>query len=112
MISEIVPEAEAESRSFAVKVTGPCPPNVYGGMFGRIFIPLEDEEVLLIPKSAVRRVGQLDLVDVAAPKRIIRRWVRLGRDFEGDVEVLAGLSEGERVVVPATASAGAQEGSR
>ncbi len=25
-ISEIVPEAQAESRSFQVKVTGPCPP--------------------------------------------------------------------------------------
>ena len=63
-ISEIVPEAQAESRSFQVKVTGPCPPNVYSGMFGRIFIPLEDEEVLVVPAQAVRRVGQLDEVDV------------------------------------------------
>ena len=38
-ISEIVPESQAESRSFQVKVTGPCPPNVYSGMFGRIFVP-------------------------------------------------------------------------
>ena len=59
-----MPEAQAESRSFQVKVTGPCPPNVYSGMFGRIFIPLEDEDVLIVPPQAVRRVGQLDEVDV------------------------------------------------
>ena len=47
-----------------MKVTGPCPPNVYSGMFGRIFIPLEDEDVLVVPPEAVRRVGQLDEVDV------------------------------------------------
>ena len=62
-ISEIVPEAQAESRSFQVKVTGPCPPNVYSGMFGRIFIPLGEEEVLVVPPRAVRRVGQLEEVD-------------------------------------------------
>ena len=33
-------------------------------MFGRIFIPLEDEDVLVVPAEAVRRVGQLDEVDV------------------------------------------------
>ena len=48
-ISEIVPEAQAESRSFQVKVTGPCPPNVYSGMFGRIFIPQGEEDVLVVP---------------------------------------------------------------
>ena len=52
-ISEIVPEAQAESRSFQVKVTGPCPPNIYSGMFGRIFIPLGEEEVLVVPPQAV-----------------------------------------------------------
>ena len=53
-VSEIVPEAQAESRSFHVKVTVPCPPNVYSGMFGRILIPLEDEDLLIVPAAAVR----------------------------------------------------------
>ena len=48
-VSEIVPEAQAASRSFQVKVTGPCPAGIYTGMFGRIVVPLEDEEVLVIP---------------------------------------------------------------
>ncbi len=104
-ISEIVPEAEAATRSFAVKVTGPCPEGIYSGMFGRLLIPLDEQQVLVIPRGAVRRVGQLDLVDVAAetpeqPATLQRRAVQLGREFGADVEVLAGLRAGERVVVP------------
>ncbi|MDX2036993.1 MAG: efflux RND transporter periplasmic adaptor subunit [Isosphaeraceae bacterium] len=99
-VSEIVPEAQAESRSFQVKVTGECPPNVYSGMFGRIFIPLEDEEVLVVPPAAIRKVGQLDEVDVVAHDDIIqRRSIQVGRKLEQGVEVLSGLKAGERVVL-------------
>ncbi len=63
-VSEIVPEAQSASRSFLVKVTGPCPAGIYTGMFGRIMIPLQEEKVLVIPSRAVRDVGQLELVDV------------------------------------------------
>jgi len=99
-ISEIVPEAETASRTFAVKVTGPCPPGVYTGMFGRLQIPLGTEEVLVIPEEAIRRVGQLTLVDVTDGEVVYRRAVELGRRFVDGVEVLAGLHAGERVVVP------------
>lgn len=103
-ISEIVPEAQTESRSFQVKVTGPCPPNVYSGMFGRIFIPQSDEEVLVIPPEAVRRVGQLDEVDVVEDRTIRRHSVQLGRSLPEGREVLSGLQAGEHVVVPKAAS--------
>lgn len=98
-VSEIVPEAQAASRSFTVKVTGPCPPGVYSGMFGRIFIPLEEEEVLLVPAAAVTKVGQLDMVDVIVEDSVRRRSVQLGRLLGQDYEVLAGLAAGEKVVL-------------
>ena len=100
-ISEIVPEAESSSRAFQVKVTGPCPDGVYSGMFGRILIPLDEEQVLVIPRQAVQSVGQLDLVNVEAHGAISRRAVRLGRTIGEDVEVLSGLREGEQVQLPA-----------
>jgi RND family efflux transporter MFP subunit len=113
-VSEIVPEAESASRTFSVKVTGPCPPGVYTGMFGRLLIPLDEEEVLVIPRAAIRRVGQLDLVDVAEPVRkqggtgslpasglvLRRRIVQLGREFGDQVQVLSGLAAGEQVALP------------
>lgn len=102
-VSEIVPEAETASRTFSVKVIGPCPPGIYTGMFGRLLIPLDEQEVLVAPRGAVRRVGQLELVDVIvadqAGDTLQRRAVVLGREFNGDVEVLSGLHAGERVAL-------------
>ena len=104
-ISEIVPEAESNSRAFQVKVAGPCPEGVYSGTFGRILIPLDDEQVLVIPRKSVQTVGQLDLVNVASRGVVSRRAVRLGRTIGEDVEVLSGLCEGEQVLAPASRTA-------
>lgn len=98
-ISEIVPTSDPASRTFAVKVTGPCPPDVMSGMFGRLLIPLEEEEILVIPLAAVRTVGQLKLVDVADGDRLTLRTVQLGREMEDNVQVLSGLKAGERVAL-------------
>lgn len=100
-VSEIVPEASSASRTFSVKVTGPCKPGVYAGMFGRLQIPLDQERLLVIPVSAVQTVGQLTMVEVAKDNRLLRRAVQLGQKVgENQVQVLSGLSEGELVAVP------------
>ena len=111
-VSEIVPEAQSSSRAFQVKVVGPCPAGIYSGMFGRILIPVEEEQLLVIPRQAVRKVGQLDLVEVVENRKATQRAIRTGRNL-GDltdqdgrllrdqVEVLSGLREAEQVVLPA-----------
>jgi RND family efflux transporter MFP subunit len=104
-ISEIVPESQSATRSFQVKVTGPCPTGIYTGMFGRILIPLQDEDIVVVPRRAVRNVGQLELVDVLENGRPTRRAIRTGRTLDDDMEVLSGLREGEEVVVPAATDA-------
>lgn len=99
-VREIVPQASASSRTFLVKVGGPCPPQVRSGMFGRMFIPLEQAQRLTIPTSSVQQVGQLQVVYVADPsaKLAHRRFVRLGESLGDHVEVLSGLDEGEQVL--------------
>jgi membrane fusion protein, multidrug efflux system len=113
-ISEIVPEAQSASRTFQVKVTGPCPPGIYSGMFGRLIIPLDNEDALVIPRRAIREVGQLELVEVAANGSTSRRAIRTGRALTKDevamfptllqhepyIIVLSGLREGEQIVLP------------
>lgn len=111
-VSEIVPEAQASSRSFTVKVTGPCPPGIYPGMFGRLLLPLDDEEILVIPGNAVRRVGQLTMVDCVVDGRIHRRNVQLGRTLDADVEVLSGLSAGETVLAGNGVTGGESDAAR
>jgi RND family efflux transporter MFP subunit len=100
-VSEIVPEASSVSRTFSVKVTGPCKPGVYAGMFGRLQVPLDQERLLVIPAAAVQTVGQLTMVEVAKDNRLLRRAVQLGQKVGDDqVQVLSGLSEGESLALP------------
>jgi HlyD family secretion protein len=73
-------------------------------MFGRLLIPLGEQEVLVVPAGAVRRIGQLDMVEIAEGSLVHRRVVRLGRPFGDAVEVLSGLRAGEQVVISASSS--------
>lgn len=100
-ISEIVPQSAPGSRSMLVKVTGPCPPGATTGMFGRMILPLGQEQVLLVPRSAVERVGQLAYLHVLSgdPPAPQRRLVRLGRTHDDQFEILAGLSLGETILL-------------
>ena len=68
-------------------------------MYARLKVPAGDRTRMLIPADRVAQVGQLDVVWVAEEGRVLRRFVRLGRPVGDDqVEVLAGLEEGDRVM--------------
>jgi multidrug efflux pump subunit AcrA (membrane-fusion protein) len=69
-------------------------------MFGRIYIPLEDEEIIVVPAAAIKRVGQLEMVNVVENGKVRRRNIQSGRTLGSDMEVLAGLRPGERVALP------------
>ncbi len=99
-VEEIVPSADPSSRSVTVRVAIPREEGIFPGMFGRISIPLDPVKYLVVPKEAVRKVGQLELVTVKEENRLARRAVRTGRSWNGDVEILSGLVEGEDVVLP------------
>jgi RND family efflux transporter MFP subunit len=103
-VAEIVPTAQAQSRSFEVKVTGPCQPGIVTGMFGRLHVPIDTVAELRVPKTAVQRIGQLDFVGVVtAAGTMQRRFVRTGRSDGDSVEILSGLAAGEVVLQNATA---------
>ena len=98
-VQEIVPAADPQSRSFLVKVGIDNPSGLLPGMFGRVRLPLPPRQRLEVPLAAVERVGQISLVTALEDGRPRRRAVRLGT-VDGDrVEVLAGLREGEKVLL-------------
>lgn len=96
-IDEIVPQADVASRSFLVKVLLPGGANLYAGMYGRLIIETGVEDVPVIPRDAVRRVGQLEFVDAATSGGIERRFIQTGRSFGQRLEVLSGLVPGEMI---------------
>jgi RND family efflux transporter MFP subunit len=70
------------------------------GMYGEVrIISREPVRVLAVPDSAVRTMGGKTVVFLPGPGgTFVRRNVRTGRAFEGFVEIVDGLREGERVV--------------
>src|SRR5262245_34829737 len=98
-VREVVPLAQQASRSVLAKVSLPADLSapIYAGMFGRVTLPVGQSSRLLIPYAAIKQVGQLELVEVAGVDGTLeRRFVRAGRTFNGEVEILSGLSEGEK----------------
>lgn len=100
-VDEIVPQAEAGSRTFLVKVGLPKRDGMYTGMFGRVLIPTGERKRLLVPEAAVERIGQLDFANVLDGQRnVSRRLITLGPPApDGRVEVLSGLRAGETVLL-------------
>ncbi len=101
-VDEIVPQAEAASRSFLVKVALTDSEGLYEGMFGRLLIPGGVRRHLCLPTAAIQKLGQLQFVDVVQPdgRTLERRFITTGRLGDPDhVEVLSGLEAGDRVVL-------------
>lgn len=98
-IAEIFPISAPGSRTFKVRTGRLQNPALVPGMFARLMLPLGHSRGILIPQAAVATVGQLTMVQVAADQTAQLRQVKLGRQVGEQVEVLAGLKAGDRVVV-------------
>ncbi len=98
-VTEIVPAADPATRSFLVKVDLPETEGLYPGMFGRLLVPVGEISVVWIPKDALERVGQLEMVRVKSGEDWARIYVTTGRAFDSRVEALSGLDGGEVVAL-------------
>ncbi|MCX8035926.1 MAG: efflux RND transporter periplasmic adaptor subunit [Candidatus Sumerlaeia bacterium] len=100
-VDEIVPQAEAASRSVLVKVAVPKHPRMVEGQFGRLSIPTGQRRRLCMPLSAVVRVGQLTFCDAVTTGGVLeRRPIKLGEHSEfGRIEVISGLKAGDVVAL-------------
>jgi RND family efflux transporter MFP subunit len=100
-ITEIVPSATPGARSVLIKTRIEHRPDMVPGLFARIRIHQGEERILPIPQAYIRQVGQLDVVWVWENKQFNRRFIRLGRALaDGRVNVISGLSGGEKLILP------------
>jgi RND family efflux transporter MFP subunit len=98
-LAEIFPISAPGSRTFKVRTAMLKNPALMPGMFARLSLPLGHTRGLLIPKTAVHTVGQLAMVKVFVDNTAQLRQVKLGRRVGEQVEVLAGLQPGDRLMV-------------
>jgi len=97
-VSEIVPQVDATSRAYTVKIDLPALPNLRSGMFGRAWFPMGSHKVVAVPASAIVERGQLQSVFVIEDGFARNRLITTGKRQPDAVEVLSGLTEGEKVV--------------
>lgn len=99
-IDQILPSADPMSRQFEIKVIMDNPGHdIKSGVFARISLSKSTDETLLVPTSAIFKRGQLEgvfVIDSESKARL--RWVRTGRKYDNNVEVLSGVNPGDVIV--------------
>ncbi len=97
-VVEVAPVADAASRTFLVKLDLPVAEGTRSGQFGRVWVRTGESKSIRAAASAIVVRGQMECLFVVADQRAQLRIVRTGKHTGGEVEILSGLSSGERVV--------------
>ncbi len=80
---------------------------ILSGMFVNVQFPVVNKmqtstttDKVLVPESAIVKQGQLaGIYTIGNGNKAILRWLRLGKSFDNQVEVLSGLSADEQYIV-------------
>jgi RND family efflux transporter MFP subunit len=110
-VSEVSLSAKNTGGQYLVKVTlDKMDKQILSGMFVNVQFQIAKKEItqsvksdiVLVPESALVRQGQLTGVyTVGSDNVAILRWLRIGKTFGNQVEVLSGLSADEEYIVSA-----------
>lgn len=97
-VVEITPSADPVSRTFLVKIALPEKCACSSGEYGTAQFPLGEEKRLTMPRTALVERGELQGVFVVgADGSASYRLIKTGQTFGDRLEILSGLSDGERV---------------
>jgi RND family efflux transporter MFP subunit len=97
-ISRLSPAADPTAHTHLVKLDVSAP-NLRSGAFARVLFPTGQQSVLKVPQEAVLNRAGITGVFVLDDKGMAEyRMVRTGSSDNGQIEILSGLSAGDRVV--------------
>jgi RND family efflux transporter MFP subunit len=102
-VAEMEAGADAASHTARVRLELPRDAAIRSGLFGRAWFRRGERQAMALPERAILHRGQLHGVYVVGADGVARlRLVTLGPVLPGGrVEILSGISEGERVVLDA-----------
>lgn len=98
-VAEIAPTVDPLSRTAPVKIDIAYDAALKTGQFARVNLPVNPATTLFIPHSAVIPSGQMNKVFVLEQGKAQLRLVRVGSRTGDQVEILAGLSPGDQVIL-------------
>lgn len=101
----VFPYASPDTHTFRVRVELPeAETGLYPGMTVKVAFAIGEASRVLVPARALVHRGELTGVYVVHDGRAALRQVRVGTRFGDDVEVIAGLDDGDRVVLDPAAA--------
>lgn len=99
-VYQVVPSADPKTRTFVVKIRLPRDPKLFPGLYAKAQVGRGTRMLMIVPQTALVRRGQLVNVFVVNDDRARLRLVKVGEpQAGGGVEVLSGLSAGDRVIM-------------
>ncbi len=102
-VAEVLPVADAASRSYTVKIDLPANSALRSGLYGLARFPVAQKEATTVPQTAIVQRGQLTGVFVVGSGGTVQfRIVTVGRTSEGVVEILSGVTEGDEIATSDT----------
>lgn len=112
----IPPSANASTHSFPVLLTLPTnsiADPVFPGTLVKVAFVSDQQSAILVPREAVARRGEVTAVYVVTDNHVEFRYIRLGKAVSAEsYVVLAGLNEGDTVLLDTVAAAVAYKSQR
>ena len=100
VVAEVAPSSNSASRSVIVKIALEPLDGLRSGLFGTALFAAGERTAVSVPTTAIVERGQLTAIFVVDGDSTARlRFVSVGRRVAQRIEVLSGLTEGERVAV-------------
>jgi RND family efflux transporter MFP subunit len=95
-VREVIPSVDVGSRSFSVDacLIGDLK-GVIPGMFARCEVAIDIESVLLVPRTAIKQIGQLNYLTIKTPTGAVDQLVTTAPHSAEQVRVLSGLRAGD-----------------
>ncbi len=95
-ITKVVQSIDPATRTFKVKVDIT---DLAGGQFVKLNIPVSKKEAIVVPQTSIVQKGELTGVYAVDNENVISyRLIRTGKTYQDKVEVLSGLSNGDKII--------------